>query len=229
MKNQHNSVTIRAWLKPNIISFLKCAQTDGAGDGMEEKFRFIFLLVGWITLTGLLSINGSTYQKKVSEYKVKALLIMKFLYFVKWPEKIDEPGNQSSIILGLMGRNPFGSYLEERCAITGTKGRQIKFKKVRSFEEIAGCNALFISGSRRKDLLKILAVTRGKPILTIGDTKGFSKKGVHINLLLKKNKRIGFGVNPETLKDSSLSVSSVLLRYAEISTSRGRGRSDENI
>jgi hypothetical protein len=61
----------------------------------------------------------------------------------------------------------------------------------------------------------VLHSLKGMPILTIGETPGFAKRGCIINLIVEDNK-VRFEVNLDAAKQADLTVSSRLLALAKI-------------
>ncbi|MCP5049949.1 MAG: YfiR family protein [bacterium] len=190
---------------------------------MHGKIAVAMLVMWCFSLSSLSLFSGDSTPKLTKEYQVKALLLMKFFYFIKWPGNPGNEGKPKPLVLGLIGKNPFGPYLAQRCSVTRVRNRPVEFRAVSSLKEIDGCDMLFISGSGKKELSRILSGIQNKPILTVGDTRGFSRKGVHINLTVINGSRVGFEVNTQSLEESALSAGSVLLRYAEIVKPRGKG------
>ena len=86
---------------------------------------------------------------------------------------------------------------------------------ISTIEELNSCHILFVSDSFKNRIEDILNATRKHPILTIGETKGFAKKGVLINFYIEQNK-IRFEMNKNSFKDSGLKVSHLLLKIAKI-------------
>lgn len=151
------------------------------------------------------------------EYMVKAVYLEKFAQFTQWPDRSGMADTSKLFVLGVIGKNPFGSILEK---VYSAGERKIKKKKVTikyfsSPAEITGCHLLFISKSVKKDLPKILSITKNKPVLTLGETNGFAQKGVHINFYFSGN-NIRFEINPLAIREASLSVDSSLLRIGKI-------------
>lgn len=152
---------------------------------------------------------------QISEYDVKAVYLERFARFVEWPEKSAVSDSSQPFILGVIGENPFGSILEQIYSKQKIKDKKVEIRYISDTNEIPGCHLLFISKSKEKALSKILSFTGEKPVLTIGDTKGFADKGVLINLYIDKNK-VRFEVNEEAVKKSGLSMSYHLLQVAKI-------------
>jgi hypothetical protein len=80
---------------------------------------------------------------------------------------------------------------------------------------------LFIAKSAAPDLPKILAATKYKPILTIGDTPGFAQKGVHINLYVEKGST-KFEINVRALFDAKFSPDRRMIKLARVVSTKGR-------
>lgn len=155
-------------------------------------------------------VNGQT-----RESLLKAGYIEKFTHFVQWPDKISDTGPLVDFKIAVIGKNNFGTDLEELFSKTKIKEREVKIVYITSPEQIEDCMILFISGSEKSNLEKILEKTSGKPILTIGDTQGFGKAGVMINMFYEGS-YIKYEINKNTLEKSGLMINSMLLNYAVI-------------
>ena len=84
-------------------------------------------------------------------------------------------------------------------------------------EEIKTCHILFISRSETDRLEPILARLKDRNILTVADAEGFAQRGVMIRFVTEHNK-IRLRINLEAAKAAHLTISSKLLRPAEIVT-----------
>ena len=72
-------------------------------------------------LMGVVITSSITFAASVSkEYQVKAAFLLNFTDFVTWSEDVQK-GDKSSLVIGVLGKNPFGSYLDE---ITKTAKRK---------------------------------------------------------------------------------------------------------
>ena len=149
-----------------------------------------------------------------SEDKVKVVFLEKFTRFVEWPEESAISDTSKAFVLGVVGENPFGSLLEQAYATRKIKNKEVEICYVSNLNEISECHLLFIPKSKEKELSKILPLTKNKPILTIGDTKGFAERGVMINFYLSGNK-IRFEINESAVRESGLSMSFLLLKIAK--------------
>jgi len=154
------------------------------------------------------------------EYYNKAALLRVFGQYTQWPEGTGMNDRSKQFIIGILGENPFGEILEK--AFSSEEFKRIKEKNVEiryipkpQKIKIEGCHILFISKSMEGKLGQILDYTRGKPILTVGETKGFAQKGVLFNLYVDHDE-IRFEINGDALRESHLVVASQLLSVARI-------------
>jgi hypothetical protein len=79
------------------------------------------------------------------------------------------------------------------------------------------CHILFISQSESKRLEQIVAALKGRSILTVSDSDGFTRYGGMIRFVTEKNK-LRLRINLEAATAANLTISSKLLRPAEIVT-----------
>lgn len=170
-------------------------------------------LIGSLALALWLGPRSSEGQ--VPEYQLKAEFIDRFTRFIEWPADSSASDASSPFLIGLYGGNPFGTFLEALTSRRTIKGKPIKVEEVTDPSRIDACAILFIAGSARRALPRILARTSSKPILTVGDTEGFAEQGVIINFYSFED-RIGFEVNDAAARKNGLKLGSQLLRVARI-------------
>lgn len=154
-----------------------------------------------------------------TEYQIKAVFLFNFTQFVDWPPTAFSDA-QTPLIIGVLGDDPFGAYLDETLRGERAKERPLVVQRYRRPAEIKACHVLFISRSESARLDEILASLRGRNILTVGDFEGFAKRGGMMRFLTQGNKT-RLRINLEAAKAANLTISSKLLRPAEII---GRGQ-----
>jgi len=143
------------------------------------------------------------------ENKVKAAFLLNFAKLVEWPTNTF--GNDTTpLVLGVLGKDPFDKALDEIVAGRTVKNRPVQIVRFTSVGQITNCQVLFISESERRKLDSIFDALRGRPILTVGDTKGFESRGMIT--LVKSNASINLRINPEAARQARLQLSSRLLR-----------------
>ena len=148
------------------------------------------------------------------EYQVKAVFLFNFAQFVEWPTNaFSEP--HSPLIIGVLGEDPFGAYLDETIHNEQVNGRPLVIQRYRLWEEIKSCHILFISRSEADRLETILNGIRNQNILTVGDFDGFAQRGGMMRFVTE-NAKIRLRVRLDTVKAADLKVSSKLLRPAQI-------------
>ncbi len=115
----------------------------------------------------------------------------------------------------ILGDNPFGAVLDE--AVRGEKvnGRTLVVRRFSTKEEVKDCQVLFVSQSEAAQLEQIVAGLKGRNVLTVGDMEKFTDRGGMIGLVTENNK-IRMKINLDAVKAANLTISSNLLRAAEV-------------
>lgn len=175
---------------------------------------FVWWVVSALLLSGGLGLSAQTVPSR--EYQVKAVFLFYFARFVDWPPQAF-PEAQTPLIIGVLGEDPFGPYLDKTVRDETVNNRPFVVRRYRRVEEIETCHVLFISRSEAARLEQILARLKDRNILTVGDIDGFAGRGGMIRFVKKANK-IRLRVNLEATKTAHLTISSKLLRPAEIIT-----------
>ena len=170
------------------------------------------LVVSALLLSGGLDLPAQTTA--APEYQVKAVFLFNFAQFVEWPPEAFHEA-QSPLVIGVLGEDPFGSYLDETTRGEKVNNRPLVVQRYHRVEEVKTCHILFISRSETERLEPILGSFRGRNVLTAGDAVGFAQRGGMIRFVTEKNK-IRLRINLEAVKAASLTISSKLLRPAEI-------------
>jgi hypothetical protein len=179
---------------------------------------------GLILLAGLApllttGLRAATQATEVKEYQVKAVFLFNFAEFVEWPPQ-SFPSDQSPLVIGILGDDPFGSYLDEAVKGERINNRPIVIQRYARVEDATACEILFISKSEDDRLDKILSGLKGRSILTVGDMDDFSQRGGMIRFVMA-NSKVRLKINITAAKAANLTISSKLLRPAEV-VSTGR-------
>ena len=173
------------------------------------RLGLVLALLGW---SGVPVVKALAAVSK--EYQVKAVFLFNFAQFVKWPSaafhRADEPFQ-----IGILGDDPFDAFLYETVRGEKIDGHPLIIRRYSRVEDIKGCQILFVSRSESGRMQSLLAGLRGRNILTVGDTDGFIQNGGVVGFFIEKNK-IRFRISLEGAKRAHLSISSKVLRLAEI-------------
>jgi YfiR/HmsC-like len=153
------------------------------------------------------------------EYRLKAVFLFNFAQFVEWPASAF-PEPDSPLVIGVLGEDPFGAYLDETVRGETVNDRPLTVRRYRQVEEIGGCHILFVSRSEQGRLGEILDSLKGRSVLTVSDANGFASRGGMIGFVTEEN-RIRLRVNLEVARAANLTISSKLLRPAQIVSTRG--------
>jgi YfiR/HmsC-like len=164
-------------------------------------------------------LRGACGAEAPTEYQVKAVFVYNFSRFVEWPPQAftapDEP-----FVIGILGGDPFGARLDE--AVRGEQIDQhpLLVRRFRNLGEVGDCRILYIDRSESAQLQQILAALDHRSTLTVSDLDGASQRGVMIQFTTENN-RIRLRINVESARAAGLTISSKLLRSADIVGTRG--------
>jgi hypothetical protein len=148
------------------------------------------------------------------EYKIKAAFLFNFAQFTEWPAKAFAD-KEAPLVFGVLGRDPFGSILDDTLRGEQVQGRRLLIQRYSKVEEIKSCHILYIGQSEANNLDPILTALKDKPVLTVSDIEGSAWRGVMIRFLTERNK-IRFRINLAVVRAANLTLSSKLLRAAEV-------------
>jgi hypothetical protein len=153
-------------------------------------------------------------QGTFHEYQVKAAFLYNFVKFVEWPKDVFEDP-KAPIVIGILGKDHFGTYLDEIVENKTVKGRGFVIRRFDSVGDLEACHVLFISESEKARISTTLNKLQDWHVLTVSDVKGFPKLGGIINLITEKN-RIRFEINVDAAVRAGLKLSSHLLKLGKI-------------
>ncbi len=169
---------------------------------------------------GLLLIFGSATPvfavAPTAEYQIKAVFLFNFAQFVEWPASAFS-GPSSPLVIGILGDDPFGPYLDELLKDERVGARPLQVRRYQRIDEVDTCHVLYVSRSEHAQLDKIMAMLGRRAILTIGDDETFSRSGGMIRLV-KDGGRIRLRINLESAKACGLTISSKIIRPATLVT-----------
>jgi hypothetical protein len=157
---------------------------------------------------------------RASEAQVKAVFLFNFAQFVDWPPEA-VPDSQAPLVIGILGGDPFGDFLDATVRGEHRGARPFAVQRFQRVEDITRCDILFIGrpvGDRPEE---VLARLKNRPILTVSDADRFAERGGMIHFVTDRS-RIRLQINPEPAEAAGLTISSKLLRVAEVITPTGR-------
>lgn len=173
--------------------------------------RFLFCIVA----TLLFATSTLTAQRPVfAEPEVKAVFLFNFAQFVQWPDSAF--GDQRApFVIGILGEDPFGRVLDDVIKGEIVQGRRFVVERFRRVEDVGVCHILFVSQFTPEQYTSIFTMLVGRPILTVGESEAFAAAGGIIRFLTDQ-RRIRLRVNVDAARAASLTISSNVLRSADV-------------
>lgn len=175
----------------------------------------VFIVFIFAILLCFIPLLSEPADRTMKENELKSAYLYKICKFTRWsrPAKPGEP-----FIIAILGPTTPGN------EITIPPGKLIQdkevvVKKIKKIADIGNSHVLFITAPEAYRLEEILSYTVDKDILTVGDTKGFSQKGVIINFFVA-DEQVKFEINREAEKKSAIKLYSQVFRNGTIVESK---------
>jgi hypothetical protein len=146
--------------------------------------------------------------------EVKAVFVLNFLSFAEWPAaKLGAP--PARLTVAILGDPSFAALVERAAAGRTVHGRPVTVRGIDAPEEAASAHLVFIASSQARRLPAVLRAVADATVLTVGDTDGFARDGVAINLYTFDN-RVRIEVNSTAAARAGVRLSANLMRLARI-------------
>lgn len=178
------------------------------------SIRFIYFLLFALIATLWTAPEAPARGDAPLEYEVKAAFLYNFPRFIDWPAAAFET-NESPLVFGVLGPNPFDGALREATDGKTIDGRPIELRHGSRLDEIGNVHVLFINEPDPRRQASILEELEGKPVLTVSDYPNFTRAGGTIRFFVR-DRRIAFEVNVAAAERAGLRMSSRLLNLAHI-------------
>ncbi len=180
---------------------------------------------GWAAPTGplrwlcvvVLMAGGLSSPAQVPgsrEYQVKAVFLFNFAQFVEWPAGAFAAPD-APLIVGVLGDDPFGPLLDEVVRDEKVAAHPIEVRRSRQLADLQSCHVLFISRSESSRIEAIIGALETRSVLTVSDAERAAYRGIMIRFL-HENNRVRLRVNLDATRGAGLTISSKILRAAEI-------------
>ncbi len=153
----------------------------------------------------MMALQGTAQApgRRLEEYQVKTLYLGHIAAYTDRKDGAPFLEAGQTYRIGVVGKNPFDPYLAQTYASTTIKKAKVKIAFPRNPEEAQECQMLFISRSEADRLEEILGWVKGRPVVTVGDTRGYAQRGVMVNFVLDKD-LVVWEVNLASLRKSAL-------------------------
>ncbi len=183
------------------------AGPDRAAERLARRGR-IALAAGLMLLVPLAGASGGP---DALELAVKATYLYKFAPFVAWPAAAFASPT-APLLLCVVGDDPFGEVLDRAAWGARDGDHPVAVRRLRVVTGNSGCHIVYAAGSAAQPVGGILAVLRGRPVLTVADAGAQSASAI-IQFVVVDN-RLRFAIDAAAAAESGLVISSKLLSLA---------------
>ena len=163
--------------------------------------------------TGLLTSvcpGPACAQETALEAEVKAAYVDKLPQFVQWPASALASG---AFVLCVVGESASEELVSQAVAGHSVQQRPIVVRHLGAITAHSGCQMLFIAGEPASTVVRVLAILRGRPVLTITDQET-EPDAIGIINFVAVDGRVRFQINRADASRSGLRISSKLLSVA---------------
>lgn len=173
--------------------------------------KVLFLLLVLAMPAGPVQASDDAISTRAE--RLMAVYVYNFTRYTTWPG--EDPGHTGTR-LAVLGRNPFGSAMDEVAARSPAESR-LQISYCGDLACARDSDAVFIEGGHMNasSIRQMLEALAGKPVLTISDQPGFARMGGMIELVRDKGK-LAFRVNVGAAGRERLHISAQLLQLGEV-------------
>lgn len=162
-----------------------------------------------LALAAAFALPAAAARAEISkEYEVKAAFLYNFAKFVEWPASRFATA-ESPLVIGVMGKNPFGDELAAMVQGRKVGGRDVVIVDVACNGDLRGVHMLFVAEGEER----CVKAGAAAGLLTVGESEIFSATGGMITFVPQGDK-IRFTINLEAAERARLKLSSQLLKLA---------------
>jgi hypothetical protein len=170
----------------------------------------------WVLTLALLLLGAAPMAvAETKESDLKAAFVFNFSQFVEWPTNNFASTNSPFVIGVLGGSNDFVKTLSDLVRNEKNAGHPMTVRASRSVNDLRDCEIVYIGSSEAPRLREIMAHLRDRSVLTVSDMDDFIEQGGIIRLYTSNNK-MRMKISLDAAKRSRLTISSKLLRLAEV-------------
>jgi hypothetical protein len=146
---------------------------------------------------------------------LKAAMIGRIAEFVRWPREagLEDPLRPFELVV--LGSTPLLPRLTHYYSRVRIAGHRVYLRRAEGVKDIDKPHLLFIAANAEDEIPDALAALRGSWALSVGDTEGFSKRGLAVNLYVAEQ-RVRFEISRGALAAHKLSASYRLLSLARL-------------
>jgi YfiR/HmsC-like len=147
-------------------------------------------------------------------YQVEAVFLLHFTQFVEWPTQAFGDAH-TPFVIGVLGRDPFGSALDDAVRGETVNGHPLVVKRFPGAADVGPCQILFIDRSAVSEAGRVIGSVSHNGTLTVSDVEVPAPADVIIRFL-NEDRRIRLRINVDFARSAGLTISSKLLRPAQV-------------
>ena len=147
-----------------------------------------FTVAGGLTAVELSSATRAEAQVRAPtdsaslEYEVKAAYLLNFTRYVDWPSSAF-PRQDSPLVICVIGPDPFHAILERTVEGRAADGHPIAVQRAALASDTRGCHMAFLASGSQDLRIPQFDQLEGA-VLTIGEGRGFARRGGMIGLVI---------------------------------------------
>lgn len=170
------------------------------------------LLALWVAVSGGVVARAESSAPTMPQ--VQAAFLFNFAKFVTWPNEAFQRSGDS-LIIGVLGEDPFGAILEETIRDKTIMGKKLAVKRFARIQDAANSHILFLSTSEESRLPQMMTALEKTNILTVSDMEQFAEHGGMVAFTVEDQK-VRFNINVGAVERAGLKMGSQLLKLARI-------------
>lgn len=177
----------------------------------------LFLLLnGYISGTPLIALPNISIPTKTadSEAHIKATYLYNLTRFVQWNSR-SSFNHATPLTIGIAASDQIAAILSE---ITKSKKNEIAIRVLildKYLSGLSACDMVYVGGSDKGLVKSVLKKTEHREILTVGDSRYFTRHGGMIGFC-EEGGKIVLEVHVENAKKAKLNISAKLLEISRI-------------
>jgi hypothetical protein len=157
------------------------------------------------------NVPSNAFGIQTEESQLKAVFVLNFAKLTEWPA--DSRVDSKIFTIAVLGKAPSDTFIKTLQSQT-VRGAKVSVRLISEADETKGARLVYIDGSERHRLTRILKGISHQGILTVSDISGFCEAGGMIGLEPLED-RLSFVVNVAAVRKAGLTVSSQLLKLAK--------------
>ena len=145
-----------------------------------------------------------------SEAGVKTAFLYNFAKFTEWPASAFA-GDSAPITVGFVGADSLADTFEKNVTGKNANGRDFAVKKLSGAAGVESCQIVFVGDASQA--AAVVAATKGKPVLLVGDSGGFAAAGGMITFVVTDGK-VSFDLDLGAINAGGLKLDAKLRQVA---------------